>query len=52
MDEIDARRFPTVHLLAGGLAEDRWDEEFETGLVNMLDRVAAFVAEGSELRRA
>jgi AcrR family transcriptional regulator len=52
MDEIDARRFPTVHLLAEGLAEDRWDEEFETGLVNMLDRVAAFVAEGSELRRA
>ena len=45
-DEIDARRFPTVHLLAAGLAQDRWDEEFETGLVHMLDRVATFVADG------
>ena len=52
MDDIDARRFPTVHLLAAGLAEDRWAEEFETGLENMLDQVAAYVAEGPELRRA
>lgn len=46
LDEIDARRFPTVHRLAAGLAEDRWDEEFETGLAHMLDRVAAFVSGG------
>ena len=52
MDEIDARRFPTVHLLAAGLAEDRWAEEFETGLENMLDRIAAYMAKGPELRRA
>ena len=43
MDAIDARRFPTVHRLAAGLAEDRWDGEFETALGDMLDRIAAFV---------
>ena len=52
MNEIDARRFPTVHLLAAGLAQDRWAEEFETGLENMLDQIAAYVAEGQELRQA
>jgi AcrR family transcriptional regulator len=50
-DEIDARRFPTVHGLAAGLAEDRWEEEFETGLAHMLDRIAMFVADGSDLDR-
>lgn len=50
-DEIDARRFPTVHGLAAGLAEDRWEEEFETGLAHMLDRIAEFVADGSDLGR-
>jgi hypothetical protein len=44
MDAIDVRRFPTVHRLAAGLAEDRWEAEFETGLGDMLDRVAAFVS--------
>jgi len=43
MDAIDARRFPTVHRLAPGLAEDRWEAEFEAALQDMLDRVAAFV---------
>jgi TetR/AcrR family tetracycline transcriptional repressor len=43
MDAINARRFPTVHRLAAGLAEDRWEGEFETALGDMLDRVAAFV---------
>jgi TetR/AcrR family transcriptional regulator, tetracycline repressor protein len=46
-DEIDARRFPTVHRLAGGLAQDVWDQEFESGLANMLDRIAAYLAEGA-----
>jgi len=45
-DEIDARRFPTVHRLAAGLAEDLWEGEFETGLEDMLDRIAVFVTEG------
>lgn len=43
MDAINARRFPTVHRLAPGLAEDRWEAEFEAALQDMLDRVAAFV---------
>jgi AcrR family transcriptional regulator len=43
-DAIDARRYPTLHRLAAGLAEDRWDGEFERGLEDMLDRIAAFVA--------
>jgi TetR/AcrR family tetracycline transcriptional repressor len=50
-DGIDARHFPTVHRLAAGLAEDRWDGEFETGLEGMLDRIAAFVADDPDLRR-
>jgi AcrR family transcriptional regulator len=50
-DEIDARRFPTLHRLAAGLAQDSWEEEFETGLVHMLDRVAMFVAGGPDPRR-
>ena len=50
-DEIDGRRYPTVHRLAAGLAQDRWDGEFETGLEDMLDRIAAFVAGDTEVRR-
>ena len=50
-DGIDARRFPTVHRLAAGLAEDRWEGEFETGLEDMLDRIAAFVADNPAARR-
>ena len=50
-DDIDARRFPAVHRLAAGLAEDRWEEEFETGLAHMLDRIAMVVADGPGLAR-
>ena len=50
-DEIDARRFPTVHRLAAGLAQDLWEGEFETGLQDMLDRIAMFVTDGPDLRR-
>ena len=50
-DGIDARRFPTVHRLAAGLAEDRWEGEFETGLEDMLDRIAVFVADDPDVRR-
>ena len=45
-DEIDARRFPTVHRLAAGLAQDLWEGEFETGMEDMLDRIAMFVTDG------
>jgi TetR/AcrR family transcriptional regulator, tetracycline repressor protein len=50
-DEVDARRFPTVYRLAAGLAEDRWEGEFETGLEDMLDRIVLFVADGPDLSR-
>jgi len=50
-DGIDARRFPTVHRLAAGLAQDRWEGEFETGLEDMLDRIAVFVGEAPDVRR-
>jgi TetR/AcrR family transcriptional regulator, tetracycline repressor protein len=50
-DEIDARRFPTLHRLAAGLAQDQWEQEFETGMAHMLDRVASFVAGGPGLGR-
>lgn len=50
-DGIDARRFPTVYRLAAGLAQDRWDGEFETGLEDMLDRIAVFVADDPDVRR-
>ncbi|HEY1644303.1 MAG TPA: TetR/AcrR family transcriptional regulator [Streptosporangiaceae bacterium] len=51
-DEIDARRFPTVYGLAAGLAMDRWDEEFESGLEHMLDRIATYLASGTVARHA
>jgi len=50
-DDIDARHFPAVHRLAAGLAEHRWEEEFETGLAHMLDRIAMVVADGPGLAR-
>jgi hypothetical protein len=50
-DAIDARRYPTLHRLAAGLAEDRWDGEFERGLEDMLDRIAVFVADEPAPRR-
>ena len=50
-DGIDARRFPTVHRLAAGLAQNRWEGEFETGLEDMLDRIAVFVADDPDVSR-
>ena len=47
-DEIDVRHFQTLHRLAAGLAQDRWDDEFEKGLVQMLDRIAKFAAGGPD----
>jgi hypothetical protein len=37
-----------VHRLAAGLAQDRWEKEFETGLAHMLDRIAKLVAQGPD----
>ena len=39
VDAIDPERFPTVHELAEGLAEDHFETEFEAGLQAMLDRI-------------
>ena len=41
----------TAIRLAAGLAEDRWDGEFEKGLEDMLDRIAVFVGGEAALRR-
>jgi hypothetical protein len=43
-DDVDADTYPVVHRLADGLAEDRWELEFHTGLKTMLDRIESFVA--------
>jgi hypothetical protein len=42
-DRIDVHRYPTVHRLTAGLAEDRWDAEFDAALAHMLDRIADFL---------
>ena len=39
-NDVDPELYPTLHELAPGLAEDRFDAEFETGLQAMLDRIA------------
>jgi AcrR family transcriptional regulator len=38
---LDGDRFPSIHRLAAGLAEDRFESEFETGLQTMLDQIGA-----------
>src|ERR1700735_4559425 len=42
-DQIDPRRFPTVHRLAAGLAQDRGGGGVESGLGELLGRMAACV---------
>ncbi|MEA2418887.1 MAG: hypothetical protein QOE60_1093, partial [Thermoleophilaceae bacterium] len=37
--DVDPELYPTVHALAEGLAFDHYDDEFATGLENMLDRI-------------
>lgn len=41
--DIEIREFPTIHRLAAGLAEDRYGEEFDRALTDLLDRLAAHV---------
>jgi TetR/AcrR family transcriptional regulator, tetracycline repressor protein len=40
-DDIDPARFPVIHQLARQLAQDRYREEFDQALADMLDRIAA-----------
>ncbi len=41
--DVDPERYPTVHRLAESLAYEHYDEEFASGLENMLDQIEAFV---------
>lgn len=41
--DVDERRYPRIHALARELAPDRYDEEFERALSDVLDRIAARV---------
>jgi TetR/AcrR family tetracycline transcriptional repressor len=38
-DAVDPGRFPTIHRLADGLAQDHFEAEFESGLAHMLDQI-------------
>jgi TetR/AcrR family transcriptional regulator, tetracycline repressor protein len=44
LGDVDPDRFPTVHRLAEGLSEDHYQEEFDVGLGNTLDRIEIFLA--------
>jgi AcrR family transcriptional regulator len=41
---VDAADLPTITRLAGTLAEDRWDREFQAGLDAMINRIEAQVS--------
>lgn len=43
LDSLDPEQFPTVHRLADGLSADLWEDEFTTGLEQMLDRIEIYV---------
>lgn len=49
-DDIDEREFPTIHRLASGLAEDHFGEEFDRGLDELLDGIAAHLAQHRKTR--
>lgn len=40
-DDVDSAAYPTIHRLARGLAQDRFGEEFERALDDLLDGIAA-----------
>ncbi|WP_158607564.1 TetR/AcrR family transcriptional regulator [Flexivirga caeni] len=40
-DDIDENRYPVIHSLARELAEDHYGDEFDSALIDLLDRVAA-----------
>jgi TetR/AcrR family tetracycline transcriptional repressor len=41
--QVDASRYPTVHRLAAGLAEDHFDTEFESGLIHLLNQIEDYL---------
>ena len=42
-DQVDPERYPTVHHLAEGLAEDHFADEFGVGLNTMLDQIQTYL---------
>jgi TetR/AcrR family transcriptional regulator, tetracycline repressor protein len=42
-DAVDPSRFPTIHRLADGLAEDHFETEFESGLTHLLDQIDHYI---------
>ena len=42
--EVDEQRYPTIHRLADGLAEDRFEAEFESGLAHLLEQIEGYLA--------
>jgi TetR/AcrR family transcriptional regulator, tetracycline repressor protein len=48
--EVSAEEYPTVHRLRAGLSEDHYEEEFETGLEQMIDRIQRFLSQTSPAR--
>jgi AcrR family transcriptional regulator len=45
--ELDPGRYPTIHRLAAGLAEEHFEAEFQLGLEAMLDKIAAVRSQGA-----
>ena len=45
--EVSADDYPTVHRLAAELSEDHYEEEFETALAQMMDRIQQFLSQTS-----
>jgi TetR/AcrR family transcriptional regulator, tetracycline repressor protein len=48
--EVSVEDYPTVHQLRAGLSEDHYEEEFETGLGQMMDRIQRFLTDTSTAR--
>jgi TetR/AcrR family transcriptional regulator, tetracycline repressor protein len=42
--DVDPEQYPTVHRFAEALAYEHYEDEFSSGLENMLDRVDAYLA--------
>jgi TetR/AcrR family transcriptional regulator, tetracycline repressor protein len=42
---VDERTFPNIHRLGSGLTADRYEEEFHSGLHNLLDRIDIYLTD-------
>lgn len=48
--EVDERQYPLIHRLGVGLTDDRYEQEFNSGLADMLDRIQRFLADSRPAR--